>query len=140
MLNMIDKERQRYLKRYRCPKLAEVQVDYIPYMDDLAKQIGVRPHFFHMLLRDPRLGLSVLLGPCTPYQYRLSGPGQWIGARQAILTQWERVTCPFKTRPIPEPKPSPLPRLLTLSCAVLLLVAIYFRYKIPAILPDMQAS
>ncbi|KAJ8388455.1 hypothetical protein AAFF_G00133310 [Aldrovandia affinis] len=101
MLKMIETERRRFIKSYPSPKHAALQIDYITYLDELARQVGVRPNFLDLLLRDPRLGLSVLLGPCTPYQYRLCGPGQWAGARQAILTQWERVAQPFKTRPLP---------------------------------------
>ncbi|XP_035270371.1 flavin-containing monooxygenase 5-like [Anguilla anguilla] len=139
MLNMIETERKRFLKSYPCPKLAAVQVDYITYMDELAKEVGVRPNFLGLLLRDPRLGLSVLLGPCTPYQYRLRGPGRWAGARQAILTQWERVAKPMKTRPVPEPRPSAAPLLLTVSCAALLLTAVYSQRKTPAVLLDPAA-
>uniref|UniRef100_A0A4W5NS92 Flavin-containing monooxygenase n=1 Tax=Hucho hucho TaxID=62062 RepID=A0A4W5NS92_9TELE len=77
---------------------AALHVDYIPYLDSLAEQVGVRPNILGLLLREPGVGLRVLLGPCTPYQYRLRGPGKWDGARQAILTQWERVAQPFRTR------------------------------------------
>ena len=49
-----------------------------------------------LLLRDPKLALTCYFGPCTPYQYRLQGPGQWLGARHAILTQWERVKAPYR--------------------------------------------
>lgn len=56
------------------------------------------------MLTDPVLWTKVLFGPCTPYQYRLSGPGQWAGARQAILTQWDRVAQPFRTRTVPQPE------------------------------------
>uniref|UniRef100_A0A3P9JM91 Flavin-containing monooxygenase n=1 Tax=Oryzias latipes TaxID=8090 RepID=A0A3P9JM91_ORYLA len=79
-------------------------VDYLPYMDSLAEKVGVKPNVLKLFLRDPKLALEVFLGPCTPYQYRLSGPGQWTGARQAILTQWQRVTQPFRTRVVPEPE------------------------------------
>ncbi|KAJ8376353.1 hypothetical protein SKAU_G00069330 [Synaphobranchus kaupii] len=129
----IEKETMEMHQRFACSDRNPLQVDYVSYMDELAQQVGVQPNFLGLLLRDPRLGLSVLLGPCTPYQYRLRGPGQWAGARQAILTQWERVACPFKTRPIPEPQPSTQPLLLTVSCtALLLLAAIYSQAKIPA--------
>jgi dimethylaniline monooxygenase (N-oxide forming) len=50
---------------------------------------------------DPRLAMSVLFGPCTPYQYRLFGPGKWSGARDAILTTMDRVRFPLATRPLP---------------------------------------
>ena len=45
--------------------------------------------------------MTCFFGPCTPYQYRLIGPGQWDGAREAILTQWDRTLKPLKTRPVP---------------------------------------
>ncbi|KAJ8267272.1 hypothetical protein COCON_G00124440 [Conger conger] len=135
MLTMIETERKRQLKRAHCPRLAAVLVDYIPYMDELAGQVGARPNILGLLLRDPCLGLRVLLGPCTPFQYRLRGPGRWAGARRAILTQWERVTRPFKTRPTPEPPSSTLP-LLTVSGAFLLLAALYSQRRSPLVLPD----
>ena len=90
--------------RFSCSERNPLQVDYIPYLDSVAEQVGVRPNVLWLLLRDPRLALEVLLGPCTPYQYRLTGQGQWAGARQAILTQWERVFLPFRTRVEPEPE------------------------------------
>lgn len=88
-------------------------VDYIPYLDSLAALIGVRPNFLLLLIKDPKLAWQVFMGPCTPYQYRLVGPGRWDGARQAILTQWERVTQPFKTRVVPDSEPRWSPGLGT---------------------------
>uniref|UniRef100_A0A8C4DP77 Flavin-containing monooxygenase n=1 Tax=Dicentrarchus labrax TaxID=13489 RepID=A0A8C4DP77_DICLA len=81
-------------------------------------------YFFNHLL-----ALQVLLGPCTSYQYRLTGPGQWAGARQAILTQWERVVQPFRTRVIPEPKtrPSSTRSIIVISSGAALLC--YFFYN-----------
>uniref|UniRef100_A0A4W5P1N6 Flavin-containing monooxygenase n=1 Tax=Hucho hucho TaxID=62062 RepID=A0A4W5P1N6_9TELE len=98
MLSKIETETKRNMKSYLCPRQAALHVDYIPYLDSLAEQVGVRPNILGLLLREPGVGLRVLLGPCTPYQYRLRGPGKWDGARQAILTQWERVAQPFRTR------------------------------------------
>ena len=72
----------------------------------LLSQIGVRPNILRLFLTDPKLGLKVFLGPCTPYQYRLTGPGRWDGARQAVLTQWDRVEQPFRTRAVQEPESS----------------------------------
>ena len=43
-----------------------------------------------LLMTDIKLFWQVMFGPCTPYQYRLFGPGAWDGARHAIMTQWER--------------------------------------------------
>jgi len=72
----------------------------------LLLQIGVRPNILRLFLTEPQLWSKVFLGPCTPYQYRLTGPGQWEGARQAIHTQWDRVARPFRTRLVPEPESS----------------------------------
>lgn len=52
------------------------------------------------MLTDPKLAFKCIFGPCTPYQFRLSGPGKWNGAREAIMTQWERTFYPLKTRPL----------------------------------------
>jgi dimethylaniline monooxygenase (N-oxide forming) len=49
-------------------------------------------------LKDPKLAMECYFGPCTPYQFRLTGPGAWQGAREAILTQWDRTYQPLKTR------------------------------------------
>ncbi|KAL4000274.1 tripartite motif-containing protein 16 [Sarotherodon galilaeus] len=102
MLDVIESERRRNMQSYPCPRQAVLQVDYIPYLDFMAGEVGVRPKLLRLFLRDPVLWAKVFFGPCTPYQYRLSGPGNWSGARQAIFTQWERVAKPFRTREIPE--------------------------------------
>ncbi|XP_060772055.1 flavin-containing monooxygenase 5-like [Neoarius graeffei] len=106
MLKITEKDFKENLKRYGCPKKAVLNIDYLPYLDLIAQEVGARPNLLWLFLTDPGLGLRVLFGPCTPYQFRLCGPGKWDGARQAILTQWERVTQPFKTRPVPELKTS----------------------------------
>ncbi|RXM95373.1 Dimethylaniline monooxygenase [N-oxide-forming] 5 [Acipenser ruthenus] len=124
MLKDIENKKKAMAKRYVLSQRHTIQVDYIPYMDELAAQLGVRPRLGWLLLRDMRLGLQLLLGPCTPYQYRLCGPGQWAGARRAILTQWDRVAKPLRTRVLPEtPRPSTMPVLLKLSAACLLCTA-----------------
>ncbi|XP_039896094.1 flavin-containing monooxygenase 5-like isoform X1 [Simochromis diagramma] len=102
MLDVIESERRRNMQSYPCPRQAVLQVDYIPYLDFMAGEVGVRPKLLRLFLRDPVLWAKVFFGPCTPYQYRLSGPGNWSGARQAIFTQWERVSQPFRTREIPD--------------------------------------
>ncbi|KAF7241415.1 Dimethylaniline monooxygenase [N-oxide-forming] 2 [Varanus komodoensis] len=71
---------------------------YVVYMDDIASCFGVKPNMTLLFLSDPKLALSVLFGPCTSYQYRLNGPGKWHKAREKILTQWDRVLKPLKTR------------------------------------------
>ncbi|XP_068599634.1 flavin-containing monooxygenase 5-like [Brachionichthys hirsutus] len=105
MLEVIESDSKRTLKRFPSKgRKATPQIDYLPYMEYVAEQVGVRPNLLTLLLRDPVLWAKIFFGPCTPYQYRLTGPGQWAGARQAILTQWDRVAQPFRTRMVPEPE------------------------------------
>ncbi|KFO24436.1 Dimethylaniline monooxygenase [N-oxide-forming] 4 [Fukomys damarensis] len=61
------------------------------------------PNIPSLFLKDPRLAWEVFFGPCTTYQYRLVGPGKWDGARNAILTQWDRTMKPLKTRIVADP-------------------------------------
>ncbi|KFQ40943.1 Dimethylaniline monooxygenase [N-oxide-forming] 1, partial [Mesitornis unicolor] len=75
-----------------------LKIDCLVYMDELASFIGAKPSMLRLLCRDPWLALTVFFGPCSPYQYRLGGPGRWEGARQAILTQWDRTLKPTRTR------------------------------------------
>lgn len=56
-----------------------------------------------LLFANPRLAMACFFGPCTPYQYRLQGPGKWREAPRCILTQWERTLYPLKTRPLKNP-------------------------------------
>ncbi|XP_071751661.2 flavin-containing monooxygenase 5-like [Centroberyx gerrardi] len=133
MLQDIEKATATMHQRFACSERNPLQVDYIPYLDSLAKRVGVQPNILRLLLTDPRLGLQVFLGPCTPYQYRLTGPGQWAGARQAILTQWERVVQPFRTRVVPEPETKPSSRLslmLAVSGVVLLCCSLYNQHSL----------
>lgn len=139
MLAVIELEKKINLKSYPCPHQAALQVDYIPYLDFMAGELGVRPNLLRLLLRDPVLWSKVFFGPCTPYQYRLTGPGQWAGARRAILTQWERVARPFRTREVPEPatKSSVLlsPWLLTFG-GTMIMALLLSRNEITPVLQD----
>ena len=47
-----------------------------------------------LLVTDPSLAKACAFDICTPYQYRLHGPGRWDGARDAIMTQWDRIYYP----------------------------------------------
>ncbi|NWQ98363.1 FMO1 monooxygenase, partial [Burhinus bistriatus] len=97
------------------------------YMDNLASFIGAKPSMLGLLCRDPWLALTIFFGPCTPYQYRLGGPGRWEGARQAILTQWDRTLKPTRTR-VPTGSSSPCPSVLTVMGFLLLLAAVVFGF------------
>lgn len=101
-----------------------LQSDYITYIDELLTSINAKPNLFSLLLTDPRLAFTIFFGPCTPYQFRLTGPGKWKGARNAILTQWDRTFKVTKTRIVQE-SPSPFASLLKLLSLLALLLAIF---------------
>ncbi|XP_048213336.1 dimethylaniline monooxygenase [N-oxide-forming] 4 isoform X2 [Perognathus longimembris pacificus] len=89
---------EQLIKRGVMKDPSQSKSDYISYMDEIATCIGSKPNIPFLFLTDPRLSWEVFFGPCTPYQYRLMGPGKWNGARNAILTQWDRTLKPLKTR------------------------------------------
>lgn len=76
-------------------------MDYIEYLDEVATEIGCKPNILGLLLTDPVLALKVIFGPCTPAQYRLKGPGKWEMARKQIMTTFDRIVKPTKTRVVP---------------------------------------
>uniref|UniRef100_A0A8C3JJ47 Flavin-containing monooxygenase n=1 Tax=Calidris pygmaea TaxID=425635 RepID=A0A8C3JJ47_9CHAR len=105
-----------------------IQVDYIPYMDELACQVGVKPNLLALFLTDPKLALEVVFGPCTPYQYRLHGPGEWAGAREAILTQRQRIIKPLQTRHVEEHPSDPAVPLIFKLVGAMAVLAVIFAY------------
>ncbi|KAK7150605.1 hypothetical protein R3I93_011750 [Phoxinus phoxinus] len=138
MMKDIKAKEEARAQRYVAAQRHTIEVDYLPYMDDLAKQVGVCPSILKLLLTDPRLALNIIFGPCTPYQFRLHGPGRWEGARQAILTQWDRVTEPLKTRCAPEPQSqrSSYSLLFSMSVAALLSALYYSRASLHSLIAD----
>ena len=48
-----------------------------------------------MLLTDYRLAMKCFFEPATNYRYRLTGPGAWEGAREAIMSQIDRTYYPL---------------------------------------------
>lgn len=78
---------------------------------------------------DWRLFKEVYFGVATPYQYRLFGPGKWAGAREAILTQNERITKPLMTRQVPTaPTAAGGMRRLLVWALTILLCALLYQY------------
>lgn len=124
MMNDIDKKREGKLKWFGTSET--VQTDYISYMDELASFIGAKPNIPWLFLTDPKLAVEVFFGPCSPYQFRLVGPGKWPGARNAILTQWDRTLKPMKTRAVGNPqKPCMLCHLVKLFVLPVLFIAVF---------------
>ncbi|NWI48194.1 FMO1 monooxygenase, partial [Picathartes gymnocephalus] len=109
------------------PELRILKTEWLVYLDTLASFIGAKPSVLGLLCTDPRLALTVFFGPCSPYQYRLGGPGRWQGARQAILTQWDRALKPTRTR-VPAGSSSSFPSLLPVVGFLLLLAAVIFGF------------
>ncbi|XP_068921703.1 dimethylaniline monooxygenase [N-oxide-forming] 4-like [Petaurus breviceps papuanus] len=105
--------------------------DFITYLDELATCIGAKPSILSLFLKDPRLGKEVFFGPCTSYQYRLTGPGKWDGARNAILTQWDRTLKPLQTRIVADfSEPSAVPHWLKICGGIsMLFFAVLLAYK-----------
>ncbi|XP_069336314.1 dimethylaniline monooxygenase [N-oxide-forming] 4 isoform X1 [Eulemur rufifrons] len=125
-------KKEQLIKRGVITDTSEDKVDYISYMDDLAACIGTKPNIPLLFLKDPRLAWEVFFGPCTSYQYRLMGPGKWGGARNAILTQWDRALKPLKTRIVPDSsKPSSMLHCLTVWGAPVLLASLLLIYRSP---------
>ncbi|KAJ6663123.1 hypothetical protein lerEdw1_010716 [Lerista edwardsae] len=99
MVSDISRKMVAMNKRYVRSPRHTIQVDYIEYMDEVASLIGVKPNVWSLFFTDPKLAWEVFFGPCTPFQYRLQGPHKWDGAREAILTQHDRILKPLRTRP-----------------------------------------
>ncbi|XP_040264079.1 dimethylaniline monooxygenase [N-oxide-forming] 2-like isoform X2 [Bufo bufo] len=92
------KSKNRNNKWFGVGRTQVLQTHYIDYINDISMEIGIQPNAIYLFLTDPRLAWQVFFGPCTPYQLRLRGPGKWSGARNAILTQWDRTIKPTRTR------------------------------------------
>lgn len=73
MLNSIAIERKELNQRYYNESRHTIQIDFIPYLDDIADMIGVKPNLVKLFLFSPYLWWAVMFGPGVPYQYRLTG-------------------------------------------------------------------
>ncbi|XP_026709331.1 dimethylaniline monooxygenase [N-oxide-forming] 5-like isoform X2 [Athene cunicularia] len=128
MLADIAQTKEKMAERYVKSQRHTIQVDYIPYMDELACQVGVKPNLLTLFLTDPKLALEVAFGPCTPYQYRLQGPGKWAGAREAILTQQQRIIKPLQTRRVEKQALAPAVPLIFKLVGAVAIFAVIFAY------------
>ena len=102
MQENMQQKRDAMAQRYVSSQRHTIQVDFVKYMDDVAIEFGVKPDFWKMMLYDPILALKCVFGPFTPYQYRLVGPGKWSGARNTIVTLWDRINKPLQSRKVPD--------------------------------------
>ncbi len=65
--------KKQLMKRYYESERHTIEVDWIPFMDELATEVGVKPNLWKYFISDPELWRSLLFGPSVPYQYRLEG-------------------------------------------------------------------
>lgn len=127
MMADIRKTREIFQNEYLDNPRDSRRVQYVEYMDEVASEIGVKPSLLSLCLWDPKLAWEVYFGPCTPYQYRLQGPGKWAGAREAILSQRERIIKPMRTRTLSggdQPSSSVSFRLAGLFAVLLFVLAV----------------
>ena len=68
----------------KTPKFSQF-VNYVKYMDLLARDIGCQPRY--RALAEPWLTWKLFSAPVVPAQYRLKGPHAWDGAAAFIKTQ-----------------------------------------------------
>ncbi|XP_045839144.1 dimethylaniline monooxygenase [N-oxide-forming] 2 [Meles meles] len=106
-----------------------LQTNYIDYLDELALEIGAKPDILSLLLKDPKLAVKLYFGPCNSYQYRLTGPRPWQGARSAILTQKQRILKPLKTRAVKASPDFPVSFLLKTLGLLAIVVAFVFSFS-----------
>ncbi|XP_057697447.1 flavin-containing monooxygenase 5-like [Corythoichthys intestinalis] len=142
MMKAVEQDTKQMEKSYIVSKLAPLQVDFVSYMDDLAGEIGARPSLLWLLLTDYALFKEVLWGPVTAYQYRLMGPSKWDGARRAILTQFQRMFQPLKTRKVEEPNGMSPGGLLKLSLTLAAggAVVYYVHVREPTLFPNLVSK
>lgn len=126
MKNYYQKSVQQKLKRFGRSRFQTLQTFFIGYMDEIAVEIGVRPNIKVLFLKDPRFAWNVFFGPCTPYQYRLTGPGKWSGARKAVLTQWSRTLNPAKTRVVQRFQSKTKQIIVLFGLVAAILVCVYY--------------
>lgn len=99
MMKDIKRKREEMAKRYFPGPRHTMQIDWIPFLDELASQFGARPRMWKYFFTDFKLWWELMFGPCYPYQWRLEGPGNWSGARQAILEGQKRIDNAFSRPP-----------------------------------------
>jgi len=85
----IDIRKKKMQERYVASQRHTIQVDYVPYMNEIGALIGVVPSFWSYAFWRPFFALRLLFGPTFPAYYRLSGPFPWSGANRAIELSYE---------------------------------------------------
>ncbi|KAG0360504.1 flavin monooxygenase-like protein [Gamsiella multidivaricata] len=79
-------------KQYGDSPRHTIQVDFTPYNDKLAKQIGCFPSFGKLVrafgvVEGVKLWLETIFGPPIPVHFRLVGPHAWVGDEDEVRGQ-----------------------------------------------------
>ena len=106
------------------------QVDYIPYCDEIASEVGCKPDLWRLFFSDPALALRCFFGPCTPAQYRLMGPNAWAGAKKAIEDAPGNVIFATKTRVLQQQEDKTRSFFVYLKFLVLLAVFLAILWRV----------
>ncbi|CAI2351121.1 unnamed protein product [Caenorhabditis sp. 36 PRJEB53466] len=119
--NVLQKQEE-MSRRYVTSRRHTIQVDYVDYIEELAKLIGCTVDMKALWKQDPWLAAKVYFGPRVPYIYRLNGPHKWDKAREAIMTVDERILMATNDNSLVEPDYS---LLYTVGAVLALLIALY---------------
>ncbi|XP_012946980.2 flavin-containing monooxygenase 5 [Aplysia californica] len=81
-------------------------IPFVYFAEELAKDLGVYPHFWTLFFKDPRLAYRTWAGPWFPASYRLLGPDStWEEARRTCHQMFEEdlsMVCHRKVKPLPK--------------------------------------
>ncbi|XP_041372680.1 dimethylaniline monooxygenase [N-oxide-forming] 2-like [Gigantopelta aegis] len=99
------------------------QVPYLQYIDELAAEVGVKPTFWGLIWRHPRLAYLCVFGPASPVQYRLLGPHSNAEAINHCSAIYENTFSGVRHRRVPPQKPVTL-----LPTHLKILLPAVFRY------------
>ena len=69
----IDRKLKANKVRYYESERHTIQVDWLPFMDELASEIGAKPPLLKYFFTDFRLFWNLMFAPAAAYQYRLVG-------------------------------------------------------------------
>ncbi|XP_041373815.1 dimethylaniline monooxygenase [N-oxide-forming] 2-like isoform X2 [Gigantopelta aegis] len=81
------------------------QVPFIRYMDEVSAELGVKPDFWKLIWRDPRLAYLCTFGPASPVQYRLLGPHSNAEAVNHCYAIYKNTFSGVRHRRVPPRKP-----------------------------------
>lgn len=73
MIKDVELKRNENESRYYNSFRHTVEVDWIPFMDELGSIIGAKPNLFKYFFTDRELWSKLYFGPAVPYQFRLDG-------------------------------------------------------------------